>query len=142
MQVIADIETNYMGINPVVVVNCHLENQTIGAYDHSERQVHIDLEKHNGYDSLEYVNTILHECRHAYQHDCVDSLDWDNSQVQSGIYFAQARTWRYEQNNYVSANENRDAYLNQMTEKDARYYADEGSQIYQQYIYLSNLPPR
>ena len=31
---------------------------------------------------------------------------------------------------------------NQLTEKDARYYAEEGSQVYQQYIYLSNLPLR
>lgn len=142
LQVIADIETNYMGIAPVIVVNCNLENRTIGAYDHSKRRVQIDLEKHTGYDPLEYVNTVLHECRHAYQHDCVESLDWNDSQVQNGVYFAQARTWRYEQNNYVSASENRDLYYNQLTEKDARYYAEEGSQVYQQYIYLSNLPPR
>lgn len=142
LQVIADIETHYMEIAPVTVVNCHLENRTIGAYDHSQRQAQIDLDKHIGYESLEYVNTILHECRHAYQHDCVDSLDWNDTKVQTGIYFSEVRNWRYEHANYVSASEDRDVYYNQWIEKDARHYAEEGVYVYQQYIYLGNLPTR
>lgn len=142
LQVIADIETRYMEIAPITVVNCHLENRTIGAYDHSQRQAQIDLDKHTGYESIEYVNTILHECRHAYQHDCVDSLDWNDTEVQTGIYFSEVRNWRYEHANYVSASEDRDAYYNQRIEKDARYYAEEGVYVYQQYIYLGTLPTR
>lgn len=142
LQVIADIETHYMEMDPVTVVNCHLENRTIGAYDHSQRQAQIDLDKHIGYESLEYVNTILHECRHAYQHDCVDSLDWNDTEVQTGIYFSEVRNWRYEHANYVSASEDRDVYYNQWIEKDARHYAEEGVYVYQQYIYLGNLPMR
>ena len=142
LQVIADIETHYMKIVPVTVVNCHLENRTIGVYDHSQRQAQIDLDKHIGYESLEYVNTILHECRHAYQHDCVDSLDWSDTEVQTGIYFSEVRNWRYEHANYVSASEDRDVYYNQWIEKDARHYAEEDVYVYQQYIYLGNLPTR
>ena len=142
LQVIADIETHYMEIVPVKAVNCHLENRTIGVYDHSQRQAQIDLGKHIGYESLEYVNTILHECRHAYQHDCVDSLDWSDTEVQTGIYFSEVRNWRYEHANYVSASEDRDVYYNQWIEKDARHYAEEGVYVYQQYIYLGNLPTR
>ena len=100
------------------------------------------MDKHIGYESLEYVNTILHECRHAYQHDCVDSLDWSDTEVQTGIYFSEVRNWRYEHANYVSASEDRDVYYNQWIEKDARHYAEEGVYVYQQYIYLGNLPTR
>lgn len=142
LQVVADIETNYMGIQSVVVVNCHLENRTIGAYDHSRRQVQIDLQKHEGYDPEEYLNTLLHECRHAYQHDCIDSLDWSDPAVQAGIYYAEARKWRFEHANYISLSEDRDAYYRQAIESDARRYADEGVYVYQQYIDFSNLPAR
>lgn len=142
LQVIADIEANHMNIAPVMVVNYHLSECTIGSYDHAKRQVQIDMEKHEGYEPLEYVNTILHECRHAYQHDCVDSLDWNSYEVQNGIYYAQARQWRYEHENYIGLSVDRDAYYDQAIEKDARYYAEEGIMVYQQYIYLSNLPTR
>lgn len=142
LQVISDIETHYMRIAPVSVVDCHLEKRTIGAYDHLQRQVQIDLDKHTGYESLEYINTVLHECRHAYQHDCIESLDWNSTEVQTGIYFSEARNWQYEHANYVSASEDGDVYYNQWIEKDARYYAEDGVSVYQQYIYLGNLPMR
>lgn len=142
LQVIADIETNHMQISPVEVVNCHLEDRTFGEYDQAKRQARIDLEKHEGYDAFEYLNTILHECRHAYQHDCVESLDWNDPEVLTGIYYAQARQWRYEHANYVSAAEDRDGYYQQAIEKDARSYAEEGMYVYEQYVSLGSLPAR
>lgn len=93
-------------------------------------------------DPAEYLNTLLHECRHAYQHDCVDSLDWNDPAVQTGIYYAQARKWRFEHANYISLSEGQDAYFSQTIESDARRYADEGVYVYQQYIDFSNLPAR
>lgn len=142
LQVIADIETHHLNIAPVSVIDCHLENRVIGAYDHAGREAQIDMAKHEGDDPLEYVNTILHECRHAYQHDCIDSLDWADPQVQTGLYYAQARRWQYEHANYVSSAEDHDAYYNQAIEQDARAYAEEGVYVYRQYIYLGSLPPR
>ena len=142
LQIVADIETNYMGIPSVSVINCHLENRTIGAYDHTTRSVQIDLEKHSGYQPIEYENTVLHECRHAFQHDCVDSLDWSDPDVLTGIYYAQARKWRSEHANYISLVEDREAYYDQAIEIDARQYSEAGIYVYQKYLDLGSLPVR
>ena len=142
LQIVADIETGHLNIVPVTVVNYHLEGTVFGSYDHEQRQVQIDMDKHEGYMSLEYVGTILHECRHAFQHDCVDSLDWNDPEILNGIYYAEARQWRYENEHYILSSQDRDAYYNQEIEKDARRYSEEGLPIYDQYILLSNLPAR
>lgn len=135
LQVVADIETSYMQISPVVVRNCPLANNIVGSYDSMKREAQIDLDKHEGYSSLEYINTILHECRHAYQHDCVASLNWSDPSIQTGIYYAQARQWRYEHRNYISSSENPRAYFSQAIEKDARNYAEDGMYLYKQFLY-------
>ena len=100
------------------------------------------MSKHSDDESIEAIITILHECRHAFQHDCVDSLDWEDQATQTGIYYAQARQWRYEQAHYISISESMDGYYDQEVEKDAKQYADEGIGTYWQYISLSDLPAR
>lgn len=142
LQIIADIETHYLGIEPFVVVNAHLGYRTAGTYDPAERTARIDFEKHEGDSPIEYVNTILHECRHAYQHDCIDSLDWSNPDIQNGIYYAPVRAWRYEHANYISLVEDHEAYYSQSIEVDARQYAQDGIYVYQQYIDFGSLPAR
>lgn len=142
LQVVADIETNHLGIAPVVVSNKSLEAHITGGYQHSQRAVYIDMSKHSDDESIEAIITILHECRHAFQHDCVDSLDWEDQATQTGIYYAQARQWRYEQAHYISISESMDGYYDQEVEKDAKQYADEGIGTYWQYISLSDLPAR
>lgn len=142
LQVIADIETAHMGISPITVVVCQLDDQRLGTYDPADRMVRIDLDRHSDDGVLEILNTILHECRHAYQHDCILSVDWTNPAVQQGVYFAQVRQWRYEHQNYISASKNWEVYYGQSIEEDAREYADDGVWVYRQYLNLLCLPSR
>jgi len=142
LQVIADIETNYLKIAPVSVVSVHLENDVLGAYNATKRTIKIDFDQHMEYDAMECLNTLLHECRHAFQHDCIESLDWSDEQVLTGLYYAQARQWRQNFAFYTQSSDDYDAYQRQAIEVDARKYADEVEDIYQQYCYLSNLPVR
>lgn len=142
LQVIADIEADYLQIEPVSVVSMHLENHTLGSYNDANRTIKIDFDQHTEYDAMKCLNTLLHECRHAYQHDCVDSLDWSDEQVLTGLYYAQARQWRQNLASYIRSCNDYDAYRNQAIEVDAREYADEVEDIYQHYWYLGNLPVR
>lgn len=142
LQVVADIETNHLGIAPVVVANKALEAHATGTYQHPQRVVYIDMFRHGDDEPIEAIITILHECRHAFQYDCVDSLDWEDQGTQNGIYYAQARQWRYEQDHYIFSTESEEGYYDQAIERDARQYADEGIGTYWQYISLSDLPAR
>ncbi len=142
LQVIADMEAGYLQIEPVNVVSKHLEGKVLGSYDETSRTVSIDFDHHAGYDAMDCLNTLLHECRHAFQHDCVDSLDWSNEQVLTGMYYAQVRQWRQDFVSYTQSGSDQEAYLNQSVEVDAREYADEVEDIYQHYWYLGNLPVR
>lgn len=142
LQVVADIETRYLQIEPVSVVSVHLENHTLGSYDNESRTVKIDFDHHAENDAMECLNTLLHECRHAFQHDCVQSLDWSNEQVLTGSYYAQARLWRQNFASYTPSSHDYAGYQQQAIEMDARAYADEVEDIYQYYCYLSKLPVR
>ena len=135
LQVVADIEADYLGIQPVSVVNCRMEEHTIGYYSHAQRQTAIDLAQHEGKSALSYVRTVLHECRHAYQHDCVDSLDWSDPLVQQGAYFMQAREWKRNQDGYVTAEESLSGYYEQAIEQDARDYEENRLYDYRDQIY-------
>ena len=130
LQIIADIEAARMCIEPVTVIDKHMTDNSRGSYRCADRKIYIDLRQHAEYSPDVYVNTVLHECRHAYQCDSVASLNWNNPDVLNGIYFAQARLWRYEQNNYIRAENDPVTYYNQSIEKDARYYAQDTIDLY------------
>ena len=134
MQVIADIETNHLGIAPVSVTVWPLDEGTLGSYAHSARQVMIDLAQIEA-ENDDVIRVILHECRHAYQHDCVDHVDWDDPVVQTLAYYAPLRRWKEELTNYLNASVSFDAYYTQDIEADARAYAVSGGADYDEFLY-------
>lgn len=142
LQVIADIETAHLNIERVTVTEAHLEEGVSASYQYTGRQLLFDLEKHEDWEPVSYIHTILHECRHAYQHDCTESLDWSSEEVKNGIYYAQARTWLNEQRHYISGTENKEQYRNQEIERDANQYASEGTEAYYQLLDFLELPAR
>lgn len=140
LQIVADIETHHMSISPVKLVNAHLQEHTLGQYAHDRRTAYIDLAQHEGENNWAYLDTVLHECRHAFQHDCVDSLDWSSPQMQESPYFAAAKAWRNEMRHGEEGSYQ--DYWNRSMEKDARQYAEDGLDVYYQYLHLSTLPTR
>lgn len=141
LQVVADMEAQHLGIEPVTVVNSCLKETVLGQYTHTGRQVEIDLKKHEEGIPLDCIETILHECRHAFQFDCVDTLDWTNPDVAEGLYYEQVRKWQ-EEFQTQQENQNEQSAWNQTSERDAGQYAAEGRAIYQMYIDVSVLPAR
>lgn len=140
LQVVADIETHHLRIEPVTVVAWELDGSTFGAYNSAGRIVKFGLEQHRGYRPAEWINTVLHECRHAYQKDCVDALDWDDPETAGKFYYGDFRQWKEELEQIVPSG--RDGYYQQAVERDARNYADSGVQDYEQYIQFVGLPAR
>lgn len=142
MQVIADIETDYLGIGRVTVQFAQLDKWHEGVYNRQDRVISLRLRDEYDRDGLMILYALLHECRHAYQSDCVDSLDWENEELVSGPYFHQARQWKYEFENYIDGSVDYEGYEKQAIEVDANEYAMKTIEIYEDYIQLANLPVR
>lgn len=140
LQVVADIETRHLGIESVTVAAWELDGSTFGAYNSAGRIVKFDLEQHRGYRPAEWIDTVLHECRHAYQNDCVDALDWDDPDTAGKFYYGDFRQWKEELEQIAPSG--KDGYYQQAIERDARDYADSGVQDYEQYIQFIGLPSR
>jgi len=146
MQVVADIETDYLGIGRVTVQFAQLDKWHEGVYDRQNRVISLRLREGYEYeyerDAMLTLYALLHECRHAFQSDCVDSLDWENEELVSGPYFHQARQWKYEFENYIDGSVDYEGYEKQAIEVDADEYAMKNFDIYKDYIDLANLPVR
>lgn len=131
LQGIAYLEAERLNIDNVFVHAEVTEDVRIGYHISNTRDIFIDLTREVHQDPMECIHTILHECRHVYQNDCINSMNWADPQVQSGIYFEDVREWRYNLENYHSATDDYEWYYRQAVEKDAREYADRAIAIYE-----------
>lgn len=133
LQGIAYLEADRLNIDDVYVHAEKIDDGRIGYHISNTRDVFIDLTHKEHQDPMKCIHTILHECRHVYQNDCINSMNWASPQVQSGIYYEDVREWRYNLENYrsVSQGDEYEAYYNQTVEKDAREYADRVIGIYE-----------
>lgn len=134
MQCCADIECNYLGISEVKVVASNLAGEVLGAYDsrYDIIKLRLDLLIENG-SSEDVLDTLLHECRHKYQHQLI--LSYNKADEQSKKLFIYKSVPQYAENfsNYYDGDDY-EKYYNQACEKDARDYAEEGVEDYMRKI--------
>lgn len=142
LQVIADIETHHLQIAPVIVAICTIDGSAAGQYNSRDRIVEVDPEKHRGLRPTEFIETVLHECRHAYQSDCVGAVNWEDSETTNSFYYSQFRQWKNEFINPVLYEDDPEGYYQQSIERDARDYANVGIQDYYQCLQFIGLPSR
>lgn len=97
----------------------------LGYYSPSEERICVNVSQFApdsmyGGTSDKLVETVLHEGRHAYQHQVADGLVAHNDQ-------AEAEAWaeNFKDGNYISFEENPRGYWNQPVEVDARQFASE-----------------
>lgn len=136
LQKVIDSETLYMGIAPQRVAMRDLsDGQTgivSGKYMAGGNTLYIDDVHILEGDARECLDTMLHECRHAYQHSVVDLFDFSESTVATHLFFAQARQWRQEFAQNVASDPYAaySVYYEQSIETDARAYAAERAAQY------------
>lgn len=142
LQVIADIETHHLQIAPVMVAICMIDGPAAGQYNSRDRIVEVDPEKHREFCPTEFIETVLHECRHAYQNDCVEAVNWEDSETANSFYYSEFRQWKNEFINPVLYEDDPEGYYQQSVERDARDYANIGIQDYYQCLQFIGLPSR
>lgn len=124
LQTVVNIEATYLTISPITLKSTKLEDNTVGQYSYDENIIYIDSEFIAISESTDALDTICHECRHAYQHSVVDMLDWSQDSVNSHYYYRSAQQWKLEFNDYQSGQFDYDTYYQQSIEVDARVYAE------------------
>lgn len=130
LQVIANMESVFLGSSVVQLASDDmLEKGWAGYYDANNHMVVIDEQVVDGdFGVQEAVHVVLHEMFHVYQHDCINGVNFDNSDTDL-LFYRQVANWREEFHTYKSFNIETDAYedyldySNQSVERDAEGYA-------------------
>jgi len=135
LQAVVCVEAEYLCIPVPEVVGMKMDRQSIlGQYDEQKKRIIVNLDTLAESDPEACVETVAHECRHAYQHAVVDVLDWSDERVQKMEAFYWIRRWKYEQDHYVSGGANYRAYYGQEIEADARMYSFDRLGVYSRYL--------
>lgn len=134
LQTVVNIETTYLTTSPITLKSTKLEDSTVGQYSYDENIIYIDSEFMATSDSMDVIDTICHECRHAYQHSVVDMLDWSQDSVTTHYFYRSARQWKLEFSDYRNGQLDYNTYYQQSIEADARAYAERSVYVYMEFL--------
>jgi len=128
LQVICDIECNYLGIPDYKIKFRPIKQFVLGYTDEQKKEIVINLnylesDQHTG-DSFGTV--VLHECFHAYQKQIVKLYEETPKEFKDMLLFENAQTYKHEFDNYTSGKEDFETYKDQTVEVDARAYSEWG----------------
>ncbi len=130
-QVIVNCECRYNGISHEVNVGAReLGDNLHACYAESIHQIIIDigyLEDSDGYKVLE---TLIHECAHAYQHEQVKVYCALDEKSRNLLMFDDISIYLNEFRKYEDGDDSYTDYYGQLVEKNARETAKESMQLY------------
>lgn len=95
-----------------------MPKNSLGGYDPTTNRMELNSNYLENHDCRNLMNTILHESRHAFQNKCIQNPD--SVTVKQNIIDVWADNFK----NYISPQDDFEAYENQEIEKDANYFAD------------------
>ena len=138
-QSIVNLETSKMSVPNVKVSSYSTESEILAYYNPAEKQIYVNTDILNTIEGGQALNLILHECRHAYQHNVVSIIDWSDKNAQNNYYYSDARSWKENFDNYIMVDDLTDEeefrkYEQQSIEVDARDYAVTRGQYYQNFV--------
>ncbi len=127
------IELESLGVSDSVGITIQadkIDEYTLGYYKDSKKQIVINEQHISCGDIEENIRTISHEAFHAYQHYVVDSFNFESEFVQNSAYCEDARIWKDNIDNYISAELDFEGYQSQPLEADADTYARQRAKEY------------
>lgn len=126
LQIVADIERNYLGItNEINVGAANLEEHTLGCYRDSTHQIVISVDSLLKDPADVVLDTLLHEVRHCYQHRLAEVYQNASDELKELRIFEEASLYASEFASYVDGDEDYHSYYTQDCEVDAREYSQE-----------------
>lgn len=133
MQLLCNIECIYYGISHRVPVRFDLlPLDTGGTYDPETDEITLNCYYINHLPFAVSLNSLLHECTHAYQHAMVNAYQATPEEYRNLVCLRDARVFQYEFAHYVSGDEDDefDKYYSQKVERDAREVAEATTRFY------------
>ena len=128
LQVVINIESSYLGIPVELSASCmNLDENVLSAYDSSRKTVLFDLDSLARDSSAELIDSALHEVRHAYQYALLDVYTEIDPAYRDLLMFQDLPALMEEFSNYQDRGLE---YYSQVSEQDARLYAQETAQLY------------
>ena len=132
-----NLECRYWGIDPVKLEVETYDSEALMGYYVDEYYVISIRKEMFDMPRDEVMNTLLHETHHAYVHKAVQSVDWDDKEIEKNKelrVYKDLQLYKQGIENYVSADEDPDLYYNNPIEVAAREYAEEWTWKYMEYI--------
>ncbi len=131
LQVIADIEEDYLGLpNELSVTTADTQGGTLGYYADDMHQIVIRTDTIQEEKPYMLLNVVLHEAYHSYEYRCTDTWKESDSKYQSLMLYNKAKVYEEEYENYNRGEEDYFAYYMQQCEIDSREYAQSRAQDY------------
>jgi len=130
-QKLADLECQYLGIDPVIVEQEKYENEKQRGYYSEYGRILSISKKLLDADRMDALETLLHECHHAYAHDLVNYVVIADLLEKTELrMFREVYRLKDAFENYVEAEEDYTAYYWNPVEVEARAYAKERMEVY------------
>lgn len=130
-QKIVNCEGFYYGFtHEVNVGTADLEEYVCGNYNSAIHQIIIDLDYLKDANSYEVLETLLHECAHAYQHEQVEVYQMVNENYRNLRMFDDIADYAEEFADYQNGSEDFAEYYFQKTEMEARSTGRDISEVY------------
>lgn len=129
LQNIVSFECEKLGCDSIpICANSMTESAnyyTAAHYDWIKSEITVNFKVLKESTYKEAFRTVIHEVRHHYQHQVVNSLDESIIKNSKLAYFKTAQEWYASMRNYKTFKNNDDEYFYQAIEEDAEKYADE-----------------
>ena len=129
VQMLVDSVMEYLTssrLTPVIKSDTKMSYNSMGRYIYEENVIYINpllFDVSDDTDIEELINTVLHECRHAYQHYAGDTLP-DGGLFSYTLAYKEITSWRENNYNYLLPEKDYFSYKTQPTEEDAQEFAD------------------
>lgn len=123
-QKIINCEARYLGLSHEITVGtAELPEKTVACYSETQHQIVVNIDYLNNLYSYDILETLIHECTHAYQHEQVDVYKTLDETSRNLLMFYDASIYMEEFANYEDGDHDYLHYYTQRIEKDARYAA-------------------
>ena len=130
-QKIVNCEARYLGISHEIRVGtADLSEGTLAYYSESQHQIVVDLEHLNSSHSYEVLESLIHECNHAYQYEQVALYQKLDEESRNLLMFYEASVYLDEFADYQDGSEDFVLYYSQLAEINARKAGEEEAKEY------------
>lgn len=129
LQHVANAEKRYLGLPYSLEVKAMvLENKVLAAYSYEDHMIKMDYESLKNCKLEEAIESLAHECRHAYQRALIELYKSSDSKYNELYIFRYVPNFIKEFDNYIDAANDYEGYSKQWVEIDANAYAENATE--------------